>query len=93
MKKRAFVIFALAIALRSAGYAQMDCSTLTFLTESLPDFTLGQPVHFDLEASGGTLGYTFAVTGDALPPGFTSRRMASFAASRRRWSIRPYSSP
>ena len=69
MKKRAFVAFALAVALSSAGYAQVDCSTLTFLTESLPDFALRQPVHFDLEASGGTPGYTFTVTGGTLPAG------------------------
>ncbi len=69
MKERAFVAFALAVSLASLGYGQVDCSTLTVLTESLPDFPLGQPVHFEIEASGGTPGYTFAVTGGTLPAG------------------------
>jgi len=69
MKKRAFVAFALAVALASVSYAQLDCSTLTLLPESLPDFPLGQPVHFDLQPSGGTAPYTFTVTGGTLPAG------------------------
>lgn len=66
MKKTALlgiVLFFAAIA------AQSDCSTLTILTESLPDFTLGQPAHFDLEASGGTPPYHFDVTGGTMPAG------------------------
>jgi len=66
MKKTALlgiVFFFAAIA------AQSDCSTLTILTESLPDFTLGQPAHFDLEASGGTAPYHFEVTSGTLPTG------------------------
>ena len=66
MKKTALlgiVLFFAAIA------AQSDCSTLTILTESLSDFTLGQPAHFDLEASGGTAPYHFEVTGGTLPAG------------------------
>jgi large repetitive protein len=44
-------------------------STLTFITESLPAFTVGQPYDFDLEASGGSPPYVFAVTQGELPPG------------------------
>ncbi len=44
-------------------------STLTFITESLPSFTVGTPYDFDLEPSGGTAPYTFALTQGALPDG------------------------
>jgi hypothetical protein len=52
-----------------AVVAQSDCSTLTFLTENLPDFTLGQHAHFDIEAIGGTAPYHFQITGGAMPAG------------------------
>ena len=44
-------------------------STLTFITESLTAFTVGAPYDFDLEASGGTPPYTFALTQGELPDG------------------------
>ena len=44
-------------------------STLTYITESLPAFTVGVPYNFDLEASGGTPPYDFALTQGALPDG------------------------
>jgi hypothetical protein len=47
----------------------MSQSTLTFITESLRAFTVGAPYDFDLEASGGTAPYTFALTQGALPDG------------------------
>src|SRR5918912_4486056 len=46
-------------------------STLTFITESLPDFTVGVPQHVDLQASGGTPPYHFAITQGALPKGLS----------------------
>jgi hypothetical protein len=45
-----------------------QCSTLTFLTESLPDFHLGRFTNFQIQAIGGTPPYTFVITGGALPP-------------------------
>jgi len=44
-------------------------STLTFITESLPTFTLGEPEQVDLEVSGGTAPYTFEITEGELPDG------------------------
>jgi hypothetical protein len=46
-----------------------DCSTLTFLTESLPDFHLGQPSNFQIEAIGGNPPYQFEITDGTLPAG------------------------
>ena len=43
-------------------------STLTFITESLPDFTQNTPANFQIEAVGGTPPYTFEITQGALPP-------------------------
>ena len=44
-------------------------STLTFITEGLPGFTVGQPYDFDLQATGGTPPYNFAIAQGALPAG------------------------
>ncbi len=44
-------------------------STLTFITESLPDFTRNTPVSFQIEAVGGTPPYTFEITQGSLPAG------------------------
>ena len=51
-----------------AGAAQC---TLTFITESIPEFTVGDPVNFQLEVCCGTPPYRFEVTtlGDPLPAG------------------------
>jgi hypothetical protein len=49
----------------------MAKSTLTFITESLPDFTVGVPAQFDLQVSGGTPPYTFTITQGTLPQGLT----------------------
>ena len=46
-------------------------STLTFITESLPDFTQGTPVNFQIEAVGGTPPYTFDITQGIMPTGLT----------------------
>lgn len=47
----------------------MPQSTLTFITESLPDFTVGIPQQVDIEASGGTRPYRFEITQGTLPRG------------------------
>lgn len=44
-------------------------STLTFITESLPAFTVGESTQFDMEASGGTPPYYFEITEGTLPAG------------------------
>ena len=44
-------------------------STLTFVTESLPRFTIGKAYNFDLQAEGGTPPYSYEVTEGALPEG------------------------
>jgi hypothetical protein len=46
-------------------------STLTFITESLPDFTQNTPASFQIEAVGGTPPYNFQITHGALPPGLS----------------------
>lgn len=67
MKKLILSALFLMILAPVAAYA--DCSTLTFLTESLPQFTVGQPAHFDIEAIGGTPPYTFTIYSGAFPNG------------------------
>lgn len=42
-------------------------STLTYITESLPMFFVGQDHEVQLEASGGTAPYTFEITDGELP--------------------------
>ena len=42
-------------------------STLTFITESFPTFTVGEPQQVDLEVSGGTPPYYFEITQGELP--------------------------
>src|SRR6266849_3160842 len=44
-------------------------STLTFITESLPAFIVGQEYDVDLEVSGGTAPYSCEITQGALPDG------------------------
>ena len=44
-------------------------STLTFITESLTAFTVGEPKQVDIEVSGGTPPYDFEITDGALPAG------------------------
>ena len=45
----------------------MNQSQLTFITESLPGFTVGEPQQVDLEVSGGTPPYHFEITQGQFP--------------------------
>jgi hypothetical protein len=47
----------------------VSASTLTFITESLPEFTQNTPANFQIEAVGGTPPYTFEITQGSLPTG------------------------
>ena len=44
-------------------------TTLTFITESIPQFTVGVFQEFALQASGGTPPYVFTITQGTLPQG------------------------
>lgn len=45
----------------------MPQSTLTFITESLPEFHRGVSANFQIEVSGGTPPYKFEITQGTLP--------------------------
>lgn len=51
------------------GTAAADCSTLTFLTESLSDFPVNQPANFQIEGIGGNPPYRFELVDGTLPAG------------------------
>jgi hypothetical protein len=53
----------------SGGASAADCSTLTFITESLPGFFLNQPANFQIEAVGGNPPYSFTIVDGTLPAG------------------------
>ena len=67
MKKLVILSF-LVLCFAPLAHAQ-DCSTLTFITESIAEFTVGQAAHFDIEAIGGTPPYHFEIISGALPAG------------------------
>lgn len=46
-------------------------STLTFVTESLPDFTQFTPANFQIQAAGGAPPYQFEITQGSMPAGLT----------------------
>jgi hypothetical protein len=56
---------------RVANKLMTNKSTLQFLTESLPGFTVGQPDSFQLQATGGTEPYTFGISSGTLPQGLS----------------------
>jgi hypothetical protein len=67
MKRPALVLLLLVCCVPITS-AQSSC-TLTFLTESVPDFTRGHPVQFKFEGVSGTEPYSFAVASGTLPAG------------------------
>jgi hypothetical protein len=67
MKRIALVLLLLVCCVPLAS-AQSTC-TLTFQTETIPDFVLGQPVHFTIEGVSGTEPYTFTIVDGTLPAG------------------------
>jgi hypothetical protein len=67
MKRLALVLLLLVCCVPLAS-AQSTC-TLTFQTETVPDFTINQPVNFTIEGVSGTEPYTFTVVGGAFPAG------------------------
>jgi len=67
MKRMALVLLLLVCCVPLAS-AQSTC-LLTFQTETIPDFTLGQPVNYTIEGVSGTEPYTFTIVGGALPAG------------------------
>src|SRR2546429_3388377 len=52
-----------------SGTGPSEGSDLTFQTESLPAFTVGQTYDFDIQAVGGTPPYQFQLTQGSLPAG------------------------
>jgi len=57
---------------------------LTFITESLPDFTVGVAKQFNIQASGGTPPYLFTITQGTLPAGLTLGRRGKLSGVARR---------
>ncbi|HEY4643011.1 MAG TPA: putative Ig domain-containing protein [Thermoanaerobaculia bacterium] len=66
MRKTAFLALALFFI---AAAAMPDCSTLTNVTEAIPEMTLGEHVNFQIEMVGGTPPYSFTITDGSLPSG------------------------
>jgi len=67
MKRLALVLLLLVCCVPLAS-AQSTC-TLTFATESLPGFVVGQPSNFQIEGVSGTEPYTFTLVDSSLPAG------------------------
>lgn len=69
MKKfLAIAVLALTLTPAAASRTNQQC-LLTFLSESIPDSTINQPVNYKLEACCGTPPYRFEVVDGALPAG------------------------
>ena len=75
--KKIFIVAAIVFAVTSFAISQPryngtgntpEC-TLTYITESLPGFTLGEPAHFQIEACCGTPPYNFEIVMGTLPDG------------------------
>jgi hypothetical protein len=68
--KKGLTVATIVLALLSFAFSPVNrqCA-LTFITESLPDFTLGVPVNFQLEVCCGAAPYKFKLVQGALPKG------------------------
>lgn len=64
MRKTSFLALAIFLV---ATVALPDCSTLTNVTEAIPEMTVGEHVDFQLEMVGGTAPYSFAIIDGTLP--------------------------
>jgi hypothetical protein len=69
MKRPALVLLLLLLVCCVPLASASASCTLTFLTESLPDFTRGHPAQFTFQGVSGTEAYTFAVASGTLPAG------------------------
>jgi hypothetical protein len=59
-------------------------ASLTFVTESIPDFTVGVAGHFDFVVSGGTPPYSFTITQGTLPRGLKLSKKGRLSGTARR---------
>lgn len=59
-------------------------STLTFITENLPDFPVGVPANFQIQASGGKPLYSFKITQGKMPPSLTLSKTGKISGVPRR---------
>ena len=66
--KKTLLALVVLLSFASVASAQVNCSTLGFQNETIPEFTLGQPANFQMTAVGGTAPYTFTIIDGALPP-------------------------
>jgi hypothetical protein len=65
---RKILLVAVLVLCAVPAFAQSNC-TLTFQTENLPLFTVGQHANFQIEAVSGTPPYRFEQSGGTLPAG------------------------
>ena len=56
-------------------------SPLTFLTESIPAFTVGTPYTTQFQAAGGTPPYSFGIFESEPPPGMTLDSNGTFSGT------------
>lgn len=58
-------------------------SSLTFITEGLPDFPVNKPKTVTIEASGGRPPYRFKIMEGALPKGLTLSESGTISGAAR----------
>ena len=65
--KRLVILALFVLVCSFSAYAQCTTNTLTFQTEAVPAMFVGQPVHFQFVAVGGTPPYNFEVIDEFEP--------------------------